>query len=207
LGEIFEKYYEIKPSKIRYINNPLPNKNHANIEGVIAKDIIWAGRMINKNNVLRLIRVFCDLDQEDFNLVLIGEGELRRSLQDYSNKFGRDKVQVKDKVGRDELRKIISQSYAAIFPAYTDISPNTVLDCLVADTPFIITKEHGYDWLRRRLPEFDPTDDGAIKNALLKLIQPGCRNRLVNDMVSITYSYDFERAANDTIKIFEELTM
>jgi len=205
-GELFHKYYGLDPDKIRYINNPIPAENYFKEKKESNKDIVWAGRMIFKNNLLRMVRVFCEIDQSDYKLVLIGEGDQKEKLVSYVKENNcEEKIIIKEKISREQIKDVISKSYGFVIPAFTDISPNTVLDCLSVCTPFIITKEHGYDWLRGKTIEFDPTDDSEMKKALSALMDKQVYNKILHNIGKINYDYSFAQAAEDTLKIIDEL--
>jgi glycosyltransferase involved in cell wall biosynthesis len=203
--DLFEKYYRLDPSKIKLIDNPIPDGG----ESIIRHDhpikrIVWAGRMEAKNNVERLVRVFCDFDQSEFELVLIGEGQLKKRVEKFLQNRNHH-VSLLEKMPREELRGYIASSYAAIYPAYTDISPNSVFDCLQADVPFLLTKEHGYDWLRGKVLEFDPMSDEEMRASLLKIFNEDYYRQYKNDINKIKYTYSFQQLAVDTAELFSQV--
>lgn len=204
-GELFKKYYKIDDKKVEYINNPLPAKVSYTHKNKKSKEIIWAGRMVAKNNLIRLINVFCSLGQQEYKLVLIGEGDLKNNLRKLVKNKNCQQVVFVDKMSQKSLRNIIANNYAMIFPSYTDISPNTVLDCLAVGTPFILTQEHGFDWLRGKVIEFNPTSNQELKQALIKLMDKNFSKNFLDNLSKINYQYSFNQVANDTIKIFKQL--
>lgn len=204
-GEIFKKYYKIDSKKIKYINNPLPAQKNYKHRYKASKEIIWAGRMVAAHNVIRLVNVFCDLGQDEYKLVLVGEGELKDKLKGLVKSKNCSQVVFKDKMLREELRMKMINSYAMVFSSYTDISPNTVLDCLALDVPFIITQEHGFNWLRGKVVEFNPTCDEELREAFAKLINKDFYKDFQRSLFRIDYNYTFNQAAQDTVKLFKEL--
>jgi glycosyltransferase involved in cell wall biosynthesis len=205
-ADIFAKYYKIGNRKIRYVNNPLPAKttilNKTNHEP--GKEIIWAGRMIVKNNLKTLIKVFGDLNQTEHRLILIGEGPQKVFLKKEINETNRDQIIIMDKLSNKDLVEKITNCYAVAFPSYTDISPNLVLECLSVNVPFILTKEHGFDWLRGKVLEFDPMNEEELKQAFLKLFDKDFYWPYKKNLSAIDYSYGVKQAAEDTLKVLVE---
>ena len=209
-AKLFIDHYKINDKKIRYINNPMPDKvikEFSKETDRINKDIIWAGRMVAKNNLIRLIRVFCSLKlkQKNYRLILIGEGPLKKILQEIIKNKNCPEIIIKDTMANSTLVKRIANSYAVIFPSYTDISPNLVLECLSVRTPFILTKEHGFDWLKHSAIEFNPKDDKDLKSAIIKILDKDFYNEYKNNLSKINYTYSFRQATKDTIRLFKEI--
>ena len=205
-GELFKKYYKINSQKIKYIKNPLFIKKNCKNRNKFNKEIIWAGRMVAKNNIIRLVNVFCDLNQDEYKLVLVGEGELKDELSDLVKSKNCGQVIFKDKMLREELKLKMINSYAMVFPSYTDISPNTVLDCLALDVPFIITQEHGFYWLQGKVVEFNPISDEELKEAFVKLMNKDFYKDFQENLLRINYNnYTFNQATQDTVKLFKKL--
>ena len=209
-ARLFIDHYKISDKKIRYIGNPVPekvSKELAEERESVNKDIIWAGRMVAKNNLIRLIKVFCDLKLKEKNhqLILIGEGPLKKTLQEIVKNKNCTGIIIKDTLPNSVLVKRIANSYAVVFPSYTDISPNLVLECLSVGTPFILTKEHGFNWLRHAAIEFDPKDDRDIESAIIKIFDKDFYNEYKNSLLKINYTYSFKQVVNDTIKLFKEI--
>lgn len=64
----------------------------------------------------------------------------------------------------------IQRSYAVIIPTLGDISPNTILDAIRCNKPFIITRENGLTPRIKDVAVFvDPEDEEDIKNKILWL--------------------------------------
>lgn len=209
-AKLFIDHYKISDKKIRYIGNPMPGrivKEFSKETGKTNRDIIWAGRMVAKNNLIRLVRVFCSLKlkQKNYQLILIGEGPLKTILQEIIKNKNCAEVIIKDTLPNSVLVKRIANSYAVVFPSYTDISPNLVLECLSVGIPFILTKEHGFDWLRHSVIEFDPKDDKDLESAIIKILDKSFYAEYKNSLSKINYIYSFKQVAEDTIKLFKEI--
>jgi len=205
-GEIFKKYYEINEKKIKYLFNPITQKINIEPRSNVKKEIIWAGRMEEKNNIRRLVKVFYEMKVEDYKLILVGEGSLKKELEKYVEEKNCNNIVFEDKVTREKLIEILKVSYGMILPSYTDISPNQAIECLSAGTPFIITREHGIDWLRGKVIEFDPNNKEEIKNAIKKMMNSDFEKNFQNLISKIDYKYSYEDAAKDTIELINNIS-
>jgi glycosyltransferase involved in cell wall biosynthesis len=204
-GEIFKKYYDIDKSKVKYLANPVQEKNISIRANQINQDIIWAGRMEEKNNIRRLVKVFCGLNFKDFRLILVGEGSLKEEMIQYTKKQDYQNILFKEKMANEDLLELLTKSYGMILPSYTDISPNLAIECVATKTPFIITKEHGIDWLRGKLLEFDPINEQEMKNAIIKFVNPEFYNKYKEKIKNINYNYTYRQAAIDTVEIINKI--
>ncbi|MFA6253170.1 MAG: glycosyltransferase family 4 protein [Patescibacteria group bacterium] len=201
---IFSKYYNLGNKKLFVINNPIDQKlDIRRDENNISNDIIFAGRFINKNNIFNLIKAFVAWSQDKYKLVLIGEGPLKNKLENLIIENNYQNIIILDKLSRVELVKKMAQSWLVVFPSLSDISPNTMLDCVQAKIPFVSTQEMGFDWLKNNIKLFDPTKSAEITGCLEYLADENNYSRYTKNISELVYSYFYKQAAEDTIKIFE----
>jgi len=205
-GEIFQQYYRFEKKKISYISNPLPGQTQERQVGVPEKEIFFAGRVISKNNVRRLIDAFVSIEQAEYTLTIVGSGEEKNKLQQYVQEtHAQGGVHFEPPLSRSELSQRMRRVHAMVFPSLTDISPNTLLECLAVKVPFVTSKEIGYDWLLPQVIHFDPRDTHAIAEALRKIMDSNVYPEYKEKIENITYTYTFEEAAKDTEEIFQAL--
>lgn len=200
---IFEKYYGFSHDKICFIQNPLPELAHVPVRENVNKEILFAGRVINKNNVRRCIEAFSAIVQDTYTLVVIGEGEIKEELISLVQEKGIQRVRFEPKMPREKLIVRIVTSYAMVFPSLTDISPNGILDCLLVQTPFISSEEIGYDWLLDDIMHFDPRSTEDMKKAFENIMDEDEYHKYTDKIQQISYHYTFDGAARDTLKLFE----
>ena len=94
-----EEIVGIDPKKIFTIENPILNRNIKMMsletidnedKFIFNKKVFCAiGRLTNQKNfmqLLKLVKKYSDLTNEDFNLVILGEGEKRKELEHYIEK-------------------------------------------------------------------------------------------------------------------------
>lgn len=202
-ADIFVQYYGCDKKKLAFIENPLPNIMLEAPARERSKEILCAGRIINKNNIRRLIQAFASIPQEEIELLIIGEGEQKPELENYLRDQKKKNIRFESALSRNELTTRIAHSYAMVFPSLTDISPNTMLDCIAAGTPFITSKEIGYDWVLKSAIHFDPRNTEDIKKALETIMSAGGYEKARQALASLHYTYSFEQAAKDTLCLFE----
>ena len=203
--EIFEKYYNLNPQKIKYIHNPFSVEKKSSSDIIRSKNILFVGRVIEKNNIRRMISVFNSVDQDKFKLVIIGQGEIKEGLEKIVRADGSANIVFKGRLSREEVLKEMKEAHAMVFPSYTDISPNTVLECITTNTPFILTTEQGFDWLKGKVSEFNPLEDEEMRDCLEKVINPEFYKEYQEKIKELDYNYTYQEAIKDTLSLFQEL--
>jgi glycosyltransferase involved in cell wall biosynthesis len=201
---IFAKYYNLADKKLFVINNPIDQKiNIQRTDNNISNDIIFAGRFINKNNIFNLVKAFVAWSQDKYKLVLIGEGPLKNKLSNFITENSYQNIVLVEKLSRTDLIKKMAQSWLVVFPSLSDISPNTMLDCIQAKIPFVSSKEIGFDWLKKDIALFDPQKIEEITKCLQKLEEDDSYTSYCQKIKSLSYDYSYQQAAVDTEKILQ----
>jgi glycosyltransferase involved in cell wall biosynthesis len=203
--EIFEKHYNLNSQKIRYIHNPFSVERKDSSETPRNNNILFVGRMIEKNNIRRLISVFNSIKQNNFKLVIVGKGEMKEEVEKEVQKKKMENIVFKGQLSRDDVINEMKKSHAMIFPSYTDISPNTVLECITTNIPFILTTEQGFDWLKGKVLEFNPLKDEEMKGCLEKIMNSDFYQTYQQKIKNLNYNYNYSEASEDTIRLFKEL--
>lgn len=202
--DIFAKYYLLEPKKLFVINNPIDENLHIKRDDKnISNEIIFAGRFINKNNIFNLLDGFSAWSQDKYKLVLIGEGPLKNKIQEYISEKKYKNIIIENKLSRLDLLARMLNSWLVVFPSLSDISPNTMLDCLQAKIPFISSREIGFTALKKDLQIFDPQQPQEIKNILEYLVSNNNYQNYCKRLANVDYKYSYAQAAKDTIKIFQ----
>src|SRR3989344_3791357 len=199
--KIFKKYYNLDESKIYLVPNPVSQMTVVPDRNNINREIIFAGRFINKNNIKNLLAAFNLLPTDNYQLVLVGEGPLKNELRNLSK--DNPNIKIEDKLGRLALLERMSRAYLVVFPSLTDISPNTMLECLALGVPFISTREIGFDWLVGQIKTFDPNNIHDLSAKWQELLKTEVYNDYVQKLRKIEYQYAYDQAARDTIKILQ----
>lgn len=198
---IFKKYYDLTEGQLHLVSNPRPAISQPADRTHINKEIIFAGRFIHKNNVKNLIAAFRALDQHDYKLIMIGAGPLKKDLLDWVKDS--PNIKIEGSLGRLALARRLSSAYLVVFPSLTDISPNAMLESLALGVPFISTAEIGFDWLKKQIKTFDPTNIEDMTAVLKAMLDVKVYNEYSQRLKQIRYDYNYSQAAEDTIRILQ----
>lgn len=197
--DIFARYYDLNPQKLSLVSNPI-NIIEAADRKNISREIVFAGRFVNKNNIISLIEAFRQIKNNTYQLVLIGEGPLKNKLLDMTKDV--PNIRIEPSLTRQDLRARITKAYLVVFPSLTDISPNAMLECLAGGVPFVSSQEIGFDWLAAKVKFFNPTDSQSLVAVLEELADPEKYNNYSKELSAIHYAYSYSQAAADTMRIF-----
>ena len=129
--------------------------------------LVFVGRVIEQKGILDLINVFNNLGTEykDLKLVIIGDGPLRKKIDQIGYKNIILKGNISNKYIFSELRK----SKVFINPSYSEGMPTTVLEAIAAGVPVIATNTGSTsDIVKKYL--FYPRDLKALKELILHVL-------------------------------------
>ncbi|MDD5749187.1 MAG: glycosyltransferase family 4 protein [Patescibacteria group bacterium] len=203
--EIFAKFYQLDSKRLFVVPNPPSIINAIVKKEEPNKEIIFAGRFINKNNIINLIAAFTNIKDKDYQLVLIGEGPLQEKIEEIISRLAIKNIRLEGKLSRLDLRQRLASAYLVVFPSLTDISPNTMLECLDSQIPFISSQEIGFDWLVDKIITFDPKNIREMSEKIEYLLDKNNYDDYQKTISSLNYDYDYQKAGLDTIKIFSQL--
>lgn len=202
---IFKKYYNLSEEKIHNIYNPISEPATVlHSRNQIDKVLVFAGRFIRKNNIKGMLDGYKNIKDKSLSLVLYGEGPLKNWIKQYIVEQDIKNVIIDKKLSRQELLDKLKTAYLVIFPSYTDISPNTMLESISVDTPFVSSTEIGFDWLKSQIRMFDPMHPEQLTKHLDELSNPEEYKKYSKIIENISYDYSYSQAAEDTLKIFNK---
>lgn len=102
----------------------------------------------------------------------------------------------------DKLR----EAYAVIIASLGDISPNTILDAIRLNKPFILTQENG---LTPRIKEIglfvDPEDENDIKEKTLWLLEPQNYKAQVAKIAGFSFTHTWEEMAKEYLNVWQKI--
>lgn len=99
----------------------------------------------------------------------------------------------------------IKNSYAVILVSLADISPNTILDALRCNKPFILTKENGLDRLKDIAILVDPKNEDEIKEKILWLSDKENYLSQKKKIESFNFTHSWEEMASEFINLFKKI--
>lgn len=136
--------------------------------------IICIGRLTEEKGFDVLINGVKNIDKDKYQLSIIGEGILKKKIQDLiiSNNLNKNVKLLGKKI---KVLKYILKSDLLINPSYFEGFPNVVIEALSCGTPVICSKSHGgvYEILKNEKygDLFNNGDAKSLENKIKKFIK------------------------------------
>ena len=105
--------------------------------------VLFCGRLSREKNLPHLIDAYHQLDVERKSLVLVGDGELKQSLQDYVDRLGVDSVYFCGFKNRDEIAKYYVISDLLVLPSVRETWGIVVNEAMCFGLPVIVSSQVG----------------------------------------------------------------
>ncbi len=106
----------------------------------------------------------------------------------------------------DEFLEKLSCSYAVIIASLGDVSPNTILDAIRFNKPFILTRENG---LAPRIGEIglfiDPKSPADVKEKVLWLLDPAHYALQKAKIEAFNFTHTWEDMADEYIEVYKKI--
>lgn len=180
--ELFQDVYDLDALKTFVIENYYGEKS----EGVEPKEknFLFGGRRIKFKNLKILQKIF-----EEF------EGE-----------SGEIKLEIINNLSHGDLLEKIKHSYALIVPSISDFAPNFIIEGLIANRPFILTKNCGLTDKLRDIGIFiDPFSKDDIKSKILFLADGKNYLEYKNRIKSFNFTHFWHEIASEFLDIYKKL--
>ena len=169
---IFRAGYPLRPDQTALIAPPFPRPGSGTAER--EPIFVFAGRFVRVKNISRLIRAFISAVGPGYRLELVGNRPERSEIDKKIIDAGASgRISLVGPLAADALMKRIARAHALVLPSFSDVSPNVILECMAAGTPFLLTRETGfYETLKEVGVFVDPLDENDIA-AKLRLLMDG----------------------------------
>jgi glycosyltransferase involved in cell wall biosynthesis len=106
----------------------------------------------------------------------------------------------------DQFLAKISGSYSVILVSLGDISPNTILDAIRYNKPFIVTKETGlYDRIKDISIFVDPKSQKDIAEKVLWLSDPVNYREQQNRVENFNFSHSWEDITEEYMAVYNSI--
>ncbi len=100
----------------------------------------------------------------------------------------------------------IKNCYAVILVSLGDISPNTIMDAIRYNRPFICTKEVGiYERIKDLGIFVDPLNEEEIEKAVLNLLDPNEYEKAKNKVKQFSFTHTWEEIAGEFIEVYKSI--
>lgn len=191
------KRFNINPEKIEIIPNYIDTDlfKPLNIEKEKNR-IIFVGRLEKEKN---LINLFSSLKGLDIKLVVIGDGSLRKELEEIA---GRDKINIifKGNIPQSNIPEELNKSEIFILPSLYEGNPKVLLEAMSSGLSCIGADVEGINSIIKDGEDgiLSQTDHISLKNAIIKLID----NKELRDKISVNARRKIE--INNSFSVFIE---
>jgi glycosyltransferase involved in cell wall biosynthesis len=109
-------------------------------------------------------------------------------------------------VPHEKFMEKLASSYAVVIASLGDVSPNTILDAIRLDKPFILTRENG---LQPRIKDLgvlvDPKDPQDIEAKVKWLLDPENYEAKRGQLTRFTFTHTWEEMAKEYMDIWNSL--
>ncbi len=105
------------------------------IKNIKEKRLCFIGRLDYVKGVQYLLKAFCELKREDLKLLIVGEGRLRKQLEELSNKLKISKNVTF--LGYQNSKNVMPYIDIFILPSLSEGLPHTILEALVCNKTIV----------------------------------------------------------------------
>jgi len=108
--------------------------------------IVFAGQLEKVKGTNILVKAFANIERDfpDFNLVIIGEGANKESLEFKINDLGlKDRVKFKGKLSLEQTKDIMKRCYCLVLPSLSEGLPRVLIEAMALGKPIIASNVGG----------------------------------------------------------------
>ncbi len=197
----------------------IPSPIHLdNVNKNKVKIILAIGRLVEQKGFEYLIKA-CDIlnrKNVNFQCILVGEGPLRKELENLRNKLGlKQYIQMPGSVDQEQIKKYFKKTAVFVVPSVIarngdrDGIPNVLLEALAMGAPVIATKVSG-------IPEViihnktgilvEPRNESALSTAISRMLigQFPADNFRQNGRKMVIKKFDIDKNVEALISIFQK---
>ena len=185
--------------------------NPAPTGGDDIKTIVSVGRLINLKNQKTLIRAFNDVQKTfpNSNLVIVGDGPLRKELEGYSESIGvADSVDFTGLLPRESVYEILHRSTIFALPSRSEGFCVAAVEAMACGLPVVGSD---IDVLHEVLGDhgifFPPDDPEALSEEIIRLLANDDEREKIGQELKCEAEAQFpiERTAQEYYKIYKRL--
>ncbi|MEX0935053.1 MAG: glycosyltransferase family 4 protein [Candidatus Paceibacterota bacterium] len=203
--ELYEKYYKLDSDKTITIYNPSPRLS-VDSDRTLRKEIFFAGRLEEKNNVSTLIDAFALADLDSFKLTIVGEGSQKKKLMDKVSDHGMEEtITFLLPMDKSQLLKHMKDVYCVVLPSWTDVSPNTAYEALSLGVPLVITEENYLPFRDSLNMMFDPHSSKQLSQILEHLGDEVEHHRAKQQISTIDFQHSLDDFIHKHVMLFNTI--
>jgi len=207
----------VSKKKIRIIPNgidlklysPEITKQSKNVSKA-KKTILYIGRLEKRKGVMQLLKAFAQIANNKTELVIVGEGPKKTSLQNYVKTWAIPNVKFLGFVSEEEKKKLLKSADVFCSPALYGESFGIVLvEAMAMGVPIIAGDNPGYKCVLKgpaRLGLVDPKDTLEFANKLQIFTEESDLGVLLSEWgKKDVRQYDYELIVDEYEKLYQEL--
>ena len=142
LKKTIKNYFKIREEKLVVIPNLSLNIDYKSKKKT--NDLIFVGSLDKRKNPMLLLKVFEKIYLKKLRMIIIGEGELRKEINDYIlekklNKF----VKILSNIKRNNVLKMIGDSKILVLPSSYETFGVVVIEAYSMGVPVVMTDSLG----------------------------------------------------------------
>ena len=175
------------------------------------KKVLYVGRLMEEKGLDVLLRAYSIVDAKmpDTNLIIVGKGHLRASLEDQASKLGLENVIFTGFVSDSLLKQAYASSDLFVLPSYAEIQPLVLLEALAMGLPAIGTNVGG-------VPEMiiegqngyvlEPGDHEGLAERTIRILNDDkLREEFSRNSLRMARSHDIDKSADKLERLYSKL--
>ncbi|MCC6013102.1 MAG: glycosyltransferase family 4 protein [Candidatus Verstraetearchaeota archaeon] len=206
LNKIVRIYNGVDPNSLV----PSSNVNRKNYAEDYEKIVLFVGRLVYEKGPHLLVEAANILKRNDIKFLFIGEGTMKPYLLELGKKLGiSEKLYFLGHVPDDVLYAIYKMASVAVFPSLYEPFGIVALEAMALGTPVIVSAVGGLNEIV--INEYNgikvtPGSAYELAKAIEKIIDnPSLSKRLIENAKNFVKNFTWEKAAEETIKLYEEV--
>ncbi|RZN55798.1 MAG: glycosyltransferase family 1 protein [Candidatus Methanomethylicota archaeon] len=206
LNKIVRIYNGIDPNSLLPSNNVNRRKYAEDYE----KIVLFVGRLVYEKGPHILIEAANILRRNDIKFLFVGEGSMKPYLLELGKKLGlSEKLYFLGHIPDDILYAIYKMASVAVFPSLYEPFGIVALEAMALGTPVIASAVgglneiiiNGYNGIK-----VTPGLAYELAEAIVKIIDdPSLSKKLIENAKNFVKNFTWEKAAEETIKLYEEV--
>ncbi|MBN2070042.1 MAG: glycosyltransferase family 4 protein [Candidatus Krumholzibacteriota bacterium] len=193
---------------IHYAPNGVDTERFRDV-GLERKDqIVALGNLRWQKGYKYLVEAFSMLGERGYRLVIIGEGPLRKELQDQIDRLGLTaRISLAGKKGYDEILRILNESRIYVMSSISEGFPKALLEGIATGLPAVTTDVGSCQEVTDGIGICVPAADaGALGEALEKMISDArLRERCASMARHKAEQYSWERSCRIVKEVYRTL--
>jgi glycogen(starch) synthase len=208
LNKIVRIYNGVDPNSLV----PSSNVNRKNYAEDYEKIVLFVGRLVYEKGPHLLVEAANILKRNDIKFLFIGEGTMKPYLLELGKKLGiSEKLYFLGHVPDDVLYAIYKMASVAVFPSLYEPFGIVALEAMALGTPVIVSAVGGLNEIV--INEYNgikvtPGSAYELAKAIEKIVDnPSLSKRLIENAKNFVKNFTWEKAAEETIKLYEEVVI